>query len=85
MSASNADKILVALNTSVDRKVNFYCRQDFGSSGCSSCQFQQLTEGTVYSRFLVALKATLSTLIVDGRHSDYHVLGTSESYKYISS
>ena len=37
------------------------------------------------SRFKVALKATLSTPIVDGKHSIFQVLGSSESYRNVNS
>ena len=36
-------------------------------------------------RFKVALKVTLSTPIVDGEHSVFKVLGSSESYMNFSS
>ena len=38
-----------------------------------------------YGRILVALKAMLSTPIVDGRHSVFQVLGSSGSYRNVNS
>ena len=35
----------------------------------------------MFPRFSVALKATLSTLIVDGKHRVFQELGRSESYR----
>ena len=37
------------------------------------------------NRILVALKATLSTTIVDGRHCAFQVLGSSGSYRNVNS
>ena len=37
------------------------------------------------SRFKVAMKATLSIPIVEGKHSVFQVLGSTESYKNVNS
>ena len=46
---------------------------------------QRLMGSIVPSRFKVALKATLLTSIVDGKHSVFQVLSSSESYWNVSS
>ena len=46
---------------------------------------QRLMGSIVPSRFKVALKATLLASIVDGKHSVFQVLSSSESYWNVSS
>ena len=58
MSAPTIDRILAALKAAVDRNVNSYCWQEFGSSEKLRCQLRQLTGSIVSSRFLVAPKVT---------------------------
>ena len=59
--------------------------QNFGSSHSYGCQLEQLTVSIVPSRFKVALKATLSTLIADGKHSAFQVFGRSSSSSSVGS
>ena len=85
MSTIAVDRILVVLKAIVNKKVNSHCQHDFVSSESYNCQLQQLMGSITSSRFLVVLKATLSTLIADGKHSIFQVLGSSESYMNFSS
>ena len=57
--------------------------RNFGSSHSYGCQLQQLKWSIVPSRFKVALKVTLSTPIVDGKHSAFQVFGSSVSYRNV--
>ena len=54
------------------------------SSGCLVALKATGTSALKVARILVALKATLSTPIADGRHSVFQVFGSSESYRNVT-
>ena len=66
---------------------------NFKSSGCQIWQLKEMSTLKVSkilkaeigsSRFKEALKATFSTLITEGKHSVFQVVGSSENYKNVN-